>query len=68
MVLVSLDRQMRIDRESKLLRGVGMVATGLLSAANAYSAVRLVMGLINGTEGNWPGRCSPPARSSGSPT
>jgi uncharacterized membrane protein len=51
-VLVSLERQMRIDRESKLLRGVSMVATGLLSAANAYSAVRLVMGLINGTEGN----------------
>jgi uncharacterized membrane protein len=51
LVLISLDRQMRIDRESKLLRGVSMAATGLLSVANAYSAVHLVIGLINGTEG-----------------
>jgi hypothetical protein len=51
LVLISLERQMRIDRESKLLRGVSMVATGLLSVANAWSAVRLVIGLINGTEG-----------------
>src|SRR5579859_2088576 len=33
-VLVSYDRQMRIDRESKVLRAVSMVATGLLSVAN----------------------------------
>src|ERR1700760_2761912 len=52
LVLIGLDRQMRIDRESKLLRGVSMAATALLSVANAYSAVRLVIGLINGTEGN----------------
>jgi uncharacterized membrane protein len=50
--LVGLDRQYRIDRESKVLRGLSMIATGLLSVANAWSAVRLVMGLINGTEGN----------------
>jgi uncharacterized membrane protein len=52
LVLVGLERQMRIDRESTLLRAVSMVATGLLSAANAWSAVRLVMGLIQGTLGN----------------
>jgi hypothetical protein len=52
LVLVGLERQMRIDRESTLLRVVSMVATGLLSAANAWSAVRLIMGLINGTLGN----------------
>ena len=51
-VLLGLDRQMRIDRESSLLRGVSMIATGLLSAANAWSAVRLVIGLVNGTLGN----------------
>jgi hypothetical protein len=50
--LVGLDRQMRIDRESKLLRGVSMIATGLLSAANAWSAVGLVTGLVNGTLAN----------------
>jgi uncharacterized membrane protein len=54
-VLASLDRQMRIDRESIVLRAVSMVATGLLSAANAWSAARLVMGLINGTEGEHAG-------------
>jgi uncharacterized membrane protein len=54
-VLAGLDRQMRIDRESIVLRAVSMVATGLLSAANAWSAVRLVMGLINGTEGQHAG-------------
>ena len=52
LVLVGLDRQMRPDRESTLLRAVSMVATGLLSAANAWSAVRLVMGLIEGNLGN----------------
>ena len=52
LVLVGLERQMRIDRESKLLRGVSMAATGLLSVANAWSALRLVMGLLNGTEGH----------------
>ena len=52
LVLIGLDRQMRIDRESKLLRGVSMAATALLSVANAYSAVRLVIGLINGSEDN----------------
>ena len=51
-VLVSLERQMRISRESTLLRVISMVATGLLSAANAWSVVRLVEGLINGTLGN----------------
>ena len=51
-VLVGLDRQMRIDRESTLLRGVSMIATGLLTAANAWSAARLVIGLVNGTLGN----------------
>jgi uncharacterized membrane protein len=51
LVLVGLERQMRIDRESKLLRAVSMAATAVLSAANAWSAVRLVTGLVNGTEG-----------------
>jgi hypothetical protein len=51
-VLVGLDHQMRIDRESKLLRVISMAATGLLSVANAWSAVRLVEGLINGTLGS----------------
>ena len=51
-VLVSYDRQMRIDRESKVLRTVSMAATALLSVANAWSAVHLIMGLINGTLGN----------------
>jgi len=55
LVLVGLERQMRIDRESIVLRAVSMVATALLSAANIWSAVRLIMGLINGTEGQHAG-------------
>jgi hypothetical protein len=49
--LVGLD-QYRIDRESKLLRMLSMIAIGLLSVANAWSAVRLVIGLVDGTLGN----------------
>jgi uncharacterized membrane protein len=51
-MLVGLAPQMRLDRESNLLRALSMIATGLLSAANAWSVVRLVMGLIQGTLGN----------------
>ncbi|HEY0719348.1 MAG TPA: hypothetical protein VGD68_17175 [Streptosporangiaceae bacterium] len=50
--LVGLDRQYRLNRETKVLRVLSMAATGLLSVANAWSAVRLIAGLINGTEGN----------------
>src|SRR6201996_9411551 len=54
-VLVGYERQMRIDRESNVLRVVSMAATALLSVANAWSAVRLIEGLINGTPGNHAG-------------
>jgi uncharacterized membrane protein len=50
-ILVILDRS-RIDRESMVLRGLGLAAATILSVANAWSAVRLVMELVNGTIGN----------------
>ena len=53
-IAVALD-QGRIDRESKLLRGLGLAATGILSLANAWSAGRLVIELVNGTEGHTAG-------------
>jgi uncharacterized membrane protein len=40
----------RIERRSRGYRVSGLVLTALLSAANGYSAVRLVSGLIRGTE------------------
>ena len=53
-MLVALD-QYRIDRESKLIRMLGLTAAGILSLANAWSAGRLVIELVNGTEGNTAG-------------
>ena len=47
-ILVVLDKS-RIDRGSMVLRALGLAAATLLSVANAWSAVRLVMDLVNGT-------------------
>jgi uncharacterized membrane protein len=41
----------RIDRESRALRSLSLTFVALLSLANAWSAARLVIGLVNGTEG-----------------
>jgi uncharacterized membrane protein len=40
----------RIDRRSAVLRGGSLVLIAVLSLANAWSAGRLVVGLVNGTE------------------
>ncbi len=45
----------RIDRESRLLRGLSLTLVGALSLANAWSAGRLVVGLVRGTQGNTAG-------------
>ncbi|MFF1422979.1 hypothetical protein [Streptomyces sp. NPDC058280] len=41
----------RIDRASRLYRAAGLALIALISAANAFSAVYLVAGLIRGTGG-----------------
>jgi uncharacterized membrane protein len=41
----------RIDRESRVLRSLSLTFAAVLSLANAWSAARLVIGLVNGTEG-----------------
>jgi hypothetical protein len=53
-MLVALD-QYRIDRESMLLRALGLAAAAILSVANAWSAGHLVIGLVNGTQGSTAG-------------
>jgi hypothetical protein len=42
----------RIDTESRAIRMLGLTLAALLSLANAWSVVRLVIGLVNGTEGS----------------
>jgi hypothetical protein len=42
----------RIDVESRAIRMLGLTFALLLSLANAWSVVRLVIGLVQGTEGN----------------
>ncbi len=49
-VLVAVNPR-RIDRASRPLRLLGLVLIAVASLANAYSAARLVIGLVNGTEG-----------------
>ena len=41
----------RLDRESAALRRASLVLIGVISAANSWSAARLVLGLVRGTEG-----------------
>jgi uncharacterized membrane protein len=42
----------RVNRESRLLRMLSLTVAALLSLANAWSVARLVIGLVNGTEGS----------------
>ncbi len=41
----------RIDRESRAIRLTGLMLAALISLANAWSVARLVIGLVQGTEG-----------------
>jgi uncharacterized membrane protein len=41
----------RIDRESRVLRGLSLTLAALISFANAWSVVNLAIGLVRGTEG-----------------
>jgi hypothetical protein len=41
----------RIDRQSRVLRILGLTLAALISFANAWSLVNLATGLVNGTEG-----------------
>jgi uncharacterized membrane protein len=45
----------RINRESRAIRLTGLTLAFLLSLANAWSVVRLVVDLVQGTEGNTAG-------------
>jgi hypothetical protein len=45
----------RINAESRLLRMLGLTVAALLSLANAWSVARLVLGLVQGTAGAYPG-------------
>ena len=45
----------RINRESRALRLLGLTFAALLSLANAFSVVQLIIGLVNGTMGNTAG-------------
>lgn len=42
----------RIDRQSQVVRSVSLTLTAIISLANAWSAERLVVGLVRGTVGN----------------
>ena len=42
----------RLNTESRAIRILGLTLAVLLSLANAYSVARLVVGLVQGTEGN----------------
>ena len=53
-LLIALNPR-RIDRETRLLRWLGLAVAGVLTVANGWSAVHLVLGLVHGSEGNAPG-------------
>ncbi|WP_329130040.1 hypothetical protein OG552_05405 [Streptomyces sp. NBC_01476] len=41
----------RIERHSRVYQVVGLTLTGIIGGANAYSAVRLIGGVVRGTDG-----------------
>jgi hypothetical protein len=45
----------RINTESRAIRLLSLTLAAVLSLANAYSVARLVIALVNGTEGSTPG-------------
>jgi hypothetical protein len=45
----------RINTESRVIRVLGLTLAFLLTLANAWSVIRLVVDLVQGTEGNNPG-------------
>ena len=50
LVVLIIANPHRINRESQLLRTLGLVLVAVLSLANAWSVERLVVGLVKGTE------------------
>ncbi|MFE9581986.1 hypothetical protein ACFYO1_36810 [Nocardia sp. NPDC006044] len=56
LVVVLVANPVRIDREEKWFRWLGLTLVGLLGVATAYSADRLVAGLIDGTLSDDPAR------------
>ncbi|PXX66741.1 uncharacterized protein DUF1345 [Nocardia tenerifensis] len=56
LVVVLCANPVRIDREETWLRWLGLALAGLLGIATAYSADRLVVGLIDGTLSDDPAR------------
>jgi uncharacterized membrane protein len=51
LVALVVANPLRIERRSRVYRATSLVLTLVIGGANAYSAVRLVAGLIRGTEG-----------------
>jgi len=51
-VLLTVLNPRRIDRESRVIRGLALALVGVLSLANAWSAGSLAVGLVRGTEGS----------------
>lgn len=51
LVVLAVTGPARMDRESALLRGLGLTLVGLLSVANAVSAGLLVTAILDGTSG-----------------
>ncbi|MFI6997558.1 hypothetical protein [Nocardia sp. NPDC050175] len=56
LVVVVIANPVRVDREETWLRWLGLGLVGLLAVATAYSADRLVVGLIDGTLSDDPAR------------
>ena len=55
LVILVMANPHRINTESRALRLLGLTLAALLSLANAWSVARLVVGLVQGTEGNTAG-------------
>ena len=55
LVVLLIANPRRLNRESKVIRMLGLILAALLSLANAWSVARLVTGLVRGTEGSAPG-------------
>ena len=56
LIALVISNPRRINTQSRAIRFLGLTLAALLSLANAYSVARLVVDLVQGTEGNNPGQ------------
>ena len=65
LIVLIMANPRRIDRQSTILRSLGLVLAAMISLANGYSVAALAVGITRAPWGGVPASCSSPVASSG---